>query len=514
MKRPVIVILAATVAVAQAGPASAGPADSGKQVFLDGIEPQIAELRHHFDANRRAQIAARPPDQFEPSPAKQRIADQVDRAAADQYAGARATPLEADNTAAVVRTASLAIRTDVDGAEAGIAVAPLVLAGLDSRAARAWNVTAASLAESKFRVATSYRFELGGLGLGPEALGYQGCVFQAADYREQLVEAATHYGELCAVLWSGSDPGPAGGSADDQADWANRAGLCGVQLPAGVSDAQRARVEHVRAGTLLSKIAGLQSVVKRVQNTPHDQRSAALKRLAEPGDAIDVLAKLLDVPSITSCVDDAALPGNVRRARWRLHDLAIGVSTHADFFPRQFGFNPDTSVPQKTLPSGELAETELRGELQYTHARWTVTGGLGGKLARDTFEDPLGKSVRASAGIAALALRLDGKPVEDEDGNVILTKDDKLSPVMSIGLDAAIGFAIDRPVSQHSVIDDVSVSLFVDFKVSDTLAFRLGIPLQATTVTREADDSAIPKVTERRALQWTVPVFVTTVLKM
>jgi len=58
--------------------------------------------------------------------------------------------------------------------------------------------------------------------------------------------------------------------------------------------------------------------------------------------------------------------------------------------------------------------------------------------------------------------------------------------------------------------------------ISETLSFRLGVPVKAETVVREAKTAvdatdtppAVPAVQEKRALQWTLPVAIVAVLKL
>ncbi|HEX2869894.1 MAG TPA: hypothetical protein VHP33_01535, partial [Polyangiaceae bacterium] len=92
--------------------------------------------------------------------------------------------------------------------------------------------------------------------------------------------------------------------------------------------------------------------------------------------------------------------------------------------------------------------------------------------------------------------------------------DGKVPPRLVAGLNADLEYAFDPPASQATHVNKFGATAFVDFLFTKELAFRLGIPVKAQIVTREADDKAVPKVTEKKGLQWSVPVFLTSAIKM
>lgn len=104
-------------------------------------------------------------------------------------------------------------------------------------------------------------------------------------------------------------------------------------------------------------------------------------------------------------------------------------------------------------------------------------------------------------------------PLQTPQGQLMLI-DGNLPPRLSAGVELAADFDLEQPETQVTALHAFRSTFFLDFRFNKDLAFRLGVPVTAKTLTRAADKDAEPPVEEKRDLQWTVPVALTTVLKL
>jgi hypothetical protein len=467
--------------------ATGDPVSDAKQAYMGRVDAHINSVRQHFAhaTDRSATV--------------ERAVRQADRVLLRAQASARAQPLDDDNAAAVAQTASLAIKTEVDDTEAGIAFAPLVLFGMNRSAARAWNVTIAALDEDQFRIGTSYRLALDEIGPGPDDIGIPACSIEIAKYTEKIAAVADHFAAVCSVV-AGFAVGAAG--APWRGDWVRALAVCGQPSPAGLTAAESAAFTAVRSGSnLLASLSTINLFTSSADKVAPPALAAQLDQIRSSLKRLDTIRT--SVPSRTSCLKQDDIDTAAIRAKWAVRDRAAGLSIHGDFFPIQGGFDADRS---KTDPSGELAEVEARAEFRYSWPRWSWTAGVGAKWSRDAPDDELALAVSPSAAVEFVVARLDGKEVLDEDRAVRLTKDGELPPFMVLGLDTGADILTSPPETQESALDKFNLTLFADFRIAEKLAFRVGVPLEGEATKREADG--------KRGVVWTVPVFLTTVLKI
>ena len=207
------------------------------------------------------------------------------------------------------------------------------------------------------------------------------------------------------------------------------------------------------------------------------------------------------------CYDDGTISSALADYAWNSAAYRFGASFTLETFANAFGFNP---TPDDPLTKGQPARVEGRLEGARVTGPFELHLGAGLGKSREALDDPYELYVAPSFSAALVVASLSGEPLE-LDGK-LNDVDGKAPPRLAIGLDAEVQYTFEPPASQSTHIDKVKLSLFFDFLFSEDLGFRVGVPLQGKIATREAD--AEPPVAEKKALQWSVPVFLTSVLKM
>lgn len=483
--------LAITVLLASA-PGLADPADDARQVFMLAVDDHVALITATEPAAERAVSA--------------------------QQTGARATAIDDGNVATLPKLAALAFKTDLDGTEAGVSIAPLVLLGHTGEAARGLSVSIASLKEDKFRVGASYR-SLRASAIGPDDLGLKLCELDPAVYRTEVAKRADDYAALCV----GISKLPMPSVAPHKVAWLRAAAACGRQvddnllrevltLYSGGTATGDKVFKDAQNGNLTSKVSSALQFWNDIKPTVPPVAANEV-----PPETIEHLKVLRNAPSRWSCYDRDAIVKAALWHHWASAKTSLGFSIVGDFHPYRFGLNPDENddpSKNKPLPRGELAKAEARIELHRSRKRLTWTVGLGAKWEREAIDDDLTLSLRPAVGMQYVLTRLDGGPLEKEgekEREMVLTEDGTPPPVLVLGVEALFGAAVhNKPTSQSSRLDEVDLKLFADFRISKEIAFRIGIPLTAEIKTREAAAG----VAEKKALQWTVPVFLSTVLEI
>ena len=198
------------------------------------------------------------------------------------------------------------------------------------------------------------------------------------------------------------------------------------------------------------------------------------------------------------------------RSAWNTPIVRYGVSIREDRAERMFGFNPDPKTP---LSDGRLNDGEIRAEVSYACERVQLTGGAGGGESRASLTDPLVHYVSPALSVSFVVGGLTGEPLYNKDGQLNVVGG-ALPPRLIVGLDAVVHVAVDPPATQATRWQKVTVTAYGDFKFTDKLVFRIGVPIDGELASRKANPMATPPVTAMRDLQWTLPVFVATVIKM
>lgn len=434
------------------------------------------------------------------------------------------TPISLRNGITTVELAEAAIQTSIDGTVAGVSVAPLALAGVDTGPSDV-TVTLAALEEGRTRLGLAWAIQ-SGLGLSPGALGLEKCKLEGdalKDYRRKLDQVRLAHEDVCQRFFSGlipQPPEPTSGDSDSKRlarmrkMWEEVRYSCGFGTTPAPQEAQtRCKKEFTFKDALLRAWALLEFRRERLEQMRDEGVPGAeesLRELTEQMEAAENSLRFYDPgsdryfeePGVTSCHSDEDISRAYTRTVWSQTRYTGGAAALVEAFPQRFGFNPE---PDTALPSGEVAKWEARVEGALQSGRLQLVAGAGVGVEREKFTDDFVTVVSPSLAIAYVLGSLSSEPLF-KNGQLHVLKEGKLPPRLSIGLDASTQLSIDRPETQRKLVREFRAALFFDFIFTDKLSFRLGIPVEAETVTRESDDVS--------DLQWSIPVFVQTALEL
>lgn len=391
--------------------------------------------------------------------------------------------------------AQAAINTSVQGADAGITVSPLALFG---RGADPFQIstTLATLKGGVTRVvlAASYQFPF------EQDLDIDACKpVDANAVRTEALKIHDGYRQTCeAIVTLGQLPPvpEAANQARAQRMLEGAIAACGPGplQPRTVSTGQTALQYAV------TQLVTLYSPVAAGANKALQPKLAALVS------AVGLL--MMTKASFVECHGADELADAAIRTAWEAHVVKVGFSFREDRAAKIFGLNPDPKTP---LADGRLNDGELRAELTYTHRRVQATLGGGIGEARISLTDPLIKYWSPSLSIAVALGGVTGDPlIKNRHVNVV---NGALPPRLVVGLDALVHYSFSPPAT-YSSLEKVAVTAYFDFRFTDKLSFRVGAPLTADLVTRKADNTATPPTPAQHDLQWTIPIFVATVIKL
>lgn len=480
MRTSVLGIALVGAASAVAGAQTADPAEVA---FEKNLERYKEHIDKHFAPQAEGVSAEEKDRRQQVAVATSNTETKLDRVRATP----ELAPLQAENATTAAHKLTAAISTDVEDVEAGVTLSPAKLAGYEFSAWAGATVTVASLEGGGARAGLGYAHAWAP-SLRTDELGLPHC--DASTLIAEAEKLHDAYVELCHGITLGDYPtSDAKIMRRAQNLWIGVALACGQKerIPADASD----RIEELSTGDPLY-----------VRSRDLVEFSAGNPLLQEP--RAELAAWLEKRGSRTSCFSDDEVTNAVANALWSKPRIKVGIAAHGDFFARVYGFKPD---PDEELSRGELGALKGNLEMETSWRRYTFTFGLGAGYAREKPADELGRTIAANFGLRVLIARLDKKPLR----TAILDDD---SPVFALGLTARGEKTLDKPESQETSWNEIEIRAFADFKVSKELAFRLGVPLKAAIATREANDDVMPPIAEKRGLQWTLPVFVATVLKL
>jgi hypothetical protein len=415
----------------------------------------------------------------------------------------RVAALDPESAAATVDRATLGLKTDVKGAEAGIVFAPAILFGQGPESAlAALNVVFAALQGEQTRVGVKYAWQS---PLEPQsftALGLKECPFDAAAFTGHVEGLRSHFVAVCEKVVA-SLPPVAGDADDEDVRHAVRVrqaaqagcGVAGATFPEPGDAVLDPVLANIRKAVARAKESGDAAFLERIATT-----AASLARLEE-----------YRFVSRWGCQTADLVAERVREWRWNSRRVTWGAAATTDFFPRKFGFNPAEGTSE--LPGGEVKVWELRAERAQRLRRTEWALGVGGGERRQAFDEKRYGYLAPSFYLAHIAFRL-GRGTLLDAKRILREVDGKPVPHVSLGLAVDAELALSRPDTQDTSLNSLECKAFMDFKISDTLSFRLGVPVKGELAVRKADTSATPAVTELRKIQWSVPVFVVTVLKL
>ena len=131
----------------------------------------------------------------------------------------------------------------------------------------------------------------------------------------------------------------------------------------------------------------------------------------------------------------------------------------------------------------------------------------GGIAGRNSGQESLHLLLSPKFGISWLACFLGRASASDAEK--VIRETGELPPHLVLGFSASVDLAPDRPTTQPKLVEGAELTAYVDLRFSNDLAFRIGVPVKATLVKREATET----VPERSDLQWSVPVSIVALIK-
>lgn len=402
-----------------------------------------------------------------------------------------------------VERASAALKTSVDGAEAGISVAPLALLGLSDQPHQI-NVTLAALKEDKTRLGLAYSVEAPWSPESFDDLGLEACKFDEDKAAQKIDELRVAYVQVCEGLVG---PLLAAHPKLTSATFAEEACALSGAKYAPLADALRAIARIVKEGsTRLAEAEKTEGVKAASARFAFEEKVLALKPALTTLDTYRPQKP-------DECHDADAIRDAARRVAATRRRHRFGVGGTVDLFPMVFGFQPGED---EDLPRGDLSRMQARIEYQTLSAASSdLTLGVGLARSRDALADPLESYFTPSISFGVVLGSLTGAPLRQPQGELFLI-DGNLPPRLSAGVELTADISLDRPDTQPTTLHAFKSTFFLDFRFNKDLAFRLGVPVTATTVKRKAADATDtePAVEAKRDLQWSVPIALTTVLKL
>jgi hypothetical protein len=416
------------------------------------------------------------------------------------------------NSVNAIDLASAAIDTNVDGADAGVTVAPLLLAGIATPSQL--KVTLASLKDGKTRAGLGYSYASTPEFNTYESLKLGVCKEKTDDFSKILAARQCPFERSCAVV--AVLPAPLKEEHDPRLFWLQSRAICGLageeelhELAATLPPFNESVDE---AGATIKKAISLVGEAVAVRDPDGGAMIRGLRERAS-ADLESVSAFVQD--DIDSC--NAKKIGDAYIARtWEAEKLSIGTQYAADLFTAIFG----SSDPAAS--HGQPARHDARTEFDYSKGRYNLTLGLGYASERTSvgkpFQGLFKPSCELSVAVAAIGSESLLISEKDKDGVVVEkvnVKDGAVVPHVTVGLSLA-----EENKDKFSAITSVEITPYVAFTFTDKLLVRAGIPIQAkracTTVALAADSKCDPLTvsTTSTELQWTIPVSIVTVLRL
>jgi hypothetical protein len=460
--------------------------------FYDALrESTVATLQSEIDQIERARNG-----RLDTTAATARAA----RDARSRQVAVRAPSLSTANATTAAELAQAAISTSVSGTDAGVSLSPLALMGYQDSAVQV-PITFAALKDgvARLQVGLTEQFSA-----EPEVnvLSCKLSQDDEAELRKSIEAARSAYDESCKLVSALTLPLPG-----DPALSTRTAKFVQMLHRACGTEGEVPKKVSTGISWLMDALEELQTIYESDPGSvaARDDVSKALLGVRATG------LKDYKEPAPDECPNQAAdaLGDAALRASWNLARKRIGLSLRGDFFQRVYGFNPDPSTP---LSDGRLKDGELRAEASYARRDLEIVAGIGYGTSRTALADELVTYVSPSVSIAWTAGSLSGDSLY-KDGEINLI-DGALPPRLVIGLDAQLQYAPSPPATQVVNLQKVVFSAYLDFRFTDKVVVRLGVPITADLALRKGDASMVPAVPDKRDRQWTLPFFVATVIKL
>jgi hypothetical protein len=396
-----------------------------------------------------------------------------------------------------IERAAVAIKTDIEDAEAGLQVAPFIGSG------RGWSGLSLSLAlleEDVTQVGLGWAIDIS----NDEPLTYAElkgadgqpmvCSWDTRGLNQAIESAREEYGEVCDI------PGT-------------------LPIPPLDQTQQRVFAERLLMARAACTGAGVDAIIDTptfswgkaqlvaffryyehlLESAAPPLQAQARVILGSGRDAIDAI-KAFEFGPFEDCPGAEELKAAIELWRRQESSLRLGFGVQSQFFPWVGGFDPECEGQQDEpgCQKDKLSfkQVQPRAEVAAIVRGVNLTLGLGLAFSREARGEELTPAL-------ALALATDW-PLTSP-----LRKD---APRVVLGLEASARLSLDKPAVQKELISEGQITPYLAVEVSDELSFRLGVPLRAELATREADEAN--QIPEMRSLQWSVPAFIATVLRL
>jgi hypothetical protein len=421
----------------------------------------------------------------------------------------RAPALATANATTAVELAQAAISTSVAGADAGVTVSPFALLGFQDSPTQV-PITLAALKDGVTR------FQLGVTRQGSDRRieKLERCTLDEAAVRKRNDDLPRAYVAVCTAVAGIKPP-----TVNDENKTA---------VAYDANDNSEALVHEVRqaCGLEAAQPMTLGRAAGWISHGLRELRARYAERTKVPGDAavalpaaalehvqqsdLDVLAAYQPLPR-DSCEANAApaLEQAATEAAKEATHTRVGVSLRGDLFDHRWGFNPDPK--SSPLPDGRLKDAELRVEAAYARRGFEIAGGIGYGQARAAIDSDLVGYVSPSLSLAWTVASLSGESLYDSNGRLHVVNG-ALPPHLVIGFDAQAQYAPSPPATQVVNLKKLSITPFFDFRFTDKLAVRFGVPVNAELAARKAD--GMKGILAKQDRQWSVPAFIATVIKL
>jgi hypothetical protein len=498
----------ASTATAQTAALACAPAECAARKWNELHEFAIQQLKEN-DKDRR------------PAPYPELKADVEAREAATRQASVAAAvdPLEPDDSAgaATVRRLAGAIKTNPEGTEAGLSIAPFALAGSEMLAGLEFSV--AALKDDLTRAGVTYTFD-GSPTLAEVWRDPQTCPLQPRI--DALEKPKSFFLAACSTVVAELPYATLSLSADESREYGRT--LRRAQIACGLVTPRAGETRVDRLPDALAQIRKAVELANTLAQEAHVELSPpvvvrALGLSASASEFRDWGPALW-----TECYSDKDIRGHLVRLYWNHRTWKLAVGASFDLFPRKYGFSPDGSE----LPKGDTKSGEVRLGFSTVKAGTEVGVSTGFGRSRDKLVDELRSYIPVSFSVAKAFSLLKRRPLttysdrERESVPALNVVDGGLPPRLVLGFSAAVQLALDKRESQETSFNAVRIQPHIDFLINSTLSFRLGIPLRGEIAVRDKKEAvaetptspATPAVAEKRALQWTVPVALVAVLKL
>lgn len=485
-----VAIMIGSTSMAMAQPRVCGPAafetfyDCLRDSTVETLKVEIAEI----------EAAART--------ATELAATRARRLARSSEVPVRAPSLATANAATAAELAQAAISTSVNGAEAGISVSPLALMGYPDSKVQV-PLTLAALKDGITRLQVGLTVQLN----DDPVVVVKGCPVDENALRVSIEHERASYAQACQGVAALQPTAPLGTeqAAGERAILAQMRRACGLDLGPADTGAPPKKVS-TGADWITDGVKNLRKIYSGLSRSDRTMPASlrVLERLFPHG--VDELSAYKEIlPDECDNQSSQAISDAAVRAVWNTPRVRLGFSARSDRFQHQRGFNPDHSTP---LEDGRRKDGELRIEASYTRRRFELVAGVGAGRSRLAFADARVGYFSPSLSIACTVASLSHDHLY-KDGELQLV-DGALPPRLVLGIETQLQYAPSPPAIQVVKIQRVGVTAFADFRFTEKLAVRIGIPLAADLLARKNKDGMEVKLDR----QWSFPAFVATVLKL